>query len=437
MGWKLKEAKTEEESKEIKKAKEKELEELLDKVEIDSSLLKGNFINLLKNEESSKYLWILYSKYENGENYIDRISNILKQENKIIRDGINTYKLNGWMAHSLYVYQIVNDNIAGNKELINFNGDKENIQQIKELHDIYHKLNKESKFLLKIFTLIHDIGVIEEVEFHDKLGAKYVTKVLSEIGIDKTNISLDLKDFTKVLQEIIKYHTLITSLSSEGSDLYVQNEYKNLLAQIPPMDFLKKEIPEILLLLGYADVIAVDESIMNQEKYERIKACFKFFKQITEGEKTNRDKERVAIERICDIVGENKVEKLAINFDVILNKNKIAKKQFIEDMYHIKLMRYTAPLMKTLRNIEMTIKILYELFELIGYFEGNEKLKEYTIIFVPDRHENDFVEQFQNHNFFECVATMKERNESNFTYKNVNIRKETNEDGKYLYIRVV
>ena len=93
--------------------------------------------------------------------------------------------------------------------------------------------------------------------------------------------------------------------------------------------------------------------------------------------------------------------------------------------------------MKTLRNIEMTIKILYELFELIGYFEGNEKLKEYTIIFVPDRHENDFVEQFQNNNFFEYVATMKERNESNFTYKNVNIRKETNEDGKYLYIRVV
>ena len=114
----------------------------------------------------------------------------------------------------------------------------------------------------------------------------------------------------------------------------------------------------------------------------------------------------------------------------------IEKKQFVEDMYNIKLMRYTGPLMKTLKNTEMTIKIYYELFELIGYFEGKDELKNYTIIFVPDRHENDFVEQFRNGDFFECIRQMKDNKVDDFTYKNINIKKGINGDGKYLHIRV-
>ncbi len=436
MGLKYKKTKKTENNL-INKEKIKKLNELLNNVDININYLKYDFINMLKSKDSSKYLWILYSKYENGENYIDKISNTLKQENTIIRGGINTYKLNGWMAHSLYVYQIVNYNIAYNIELVNFNGNKENIEQVKELHHIYNKLSEKSKFLLKIFTLIHDIGVIEDVKFHDKLGSKYVESVLSEIGINEENITFNLKDFIKILKEIIKYHTLITSLSSESSDLYVENEYKKLLAQIPNIDYIKRELPKILLLLAYGDVIAVDESLMDIEKYKRIKDCYNFFEQITKGEKTERNKEQVAIERICDIVGEHKIERLTSQFDYILNKYDIKKNQFVEDMYNIKLMRYTAPLMKTLNDTELTVRILYELFELIGNFEEKQALKDYTIIFVPDKHENDFVEQFRNNNFFECIKQMKTKKDDEFVYKNVNIIKGINSDGKYLHIKII
>lgn len=436
MGLKYKKAKKNENNL-INELKINKLNELLNNVDININSLKYGFVNMLKSNDSSKYLWILYSKYENGENYIDKISNTLKQENTIIRGGINTYKLNGWMAHSLYVYQIVNYNIAYNIELVNFNSNKENIEQVKELHYIYNKLSEKSKFLLKIFTLIHDIGVIEDVTFHDKLGSKYVESVLSEIGINEENTTFNLKDFKKILKEIIKYHTLITSLSSESSDLYVENEYKKLLAQIPNIDYIKRELPKILLLLAYGDIIAVDESLMDKEKYQRIKDCYDFFEQITKGEKIERNKEQVAIERICDIVGEHKIEKLTSQFDYILKKYDILKNQFVEDMYNIKLMRYTAPLMKTLNDTELTIKILYELFELIGYFEGKQSLKDYTIIFVPDKHENDFVEQFKNNNFFECVEKMKDKKDDEFIYKNVNIIRGINSEGKYLHIKII
>ncbi len=440
IGLMLKTAKSEEERMQIKQNSIEELNLLLKDVDIKIDILKDNFINIILNKKASKYLWVLYSKYKNEENYIDMLSSILKQENKVIRGGTNTYKMNGWMAHTLYVYQIVNDNIANNIEIINFNGNKENKEQVKELNTIYNKLSKQSKFLLKIFALIHDIGVIEDIKFHDKLGSKYVEKVLEEIGINQEKIKqadilLELKDFIKILQEMIKYHTLITSLSSESSDEYVENQYKNLLAELPKIDYIKREIPSILFLLAYGDVIAVDESLMDIEKYQRIKDCYNFFIQINE-KKKQRNKEKVAIERICDMIGENKVQNLETKFDYILQEYNIEKKQFVEDMYNIKLMRYTGPLMKTLKNTEMTIKIYYELFELIGYFEGKDELKNYTIIFVPDRHENDFVEQFRNGDFFECIRQMKDNKVDDFTYKNINIKKGINGDGKYLHIRV-
>ena len=176
---------------------------------------------------------------------------------------------------------------------------------------------------------------------------------------------------------------------------------------------------------------------MDIEKYKRIKDCYNFFEQITKGEKTERNKEQVAIERICDIVGEHKIERLTSQFDYILNKYDIKKNQFVEDMYNIKLMRYTAPLMKTLNDTELTVRLLYELFELIGNFEEKQALKDYTIIFVPDKHENDFVEQFRNNNFFECIKQMKTKKDDEFVYKNVNIIKGINSDGKYLHIKII
>lgn len=425
----LKKEKTKEEQKQIRKIAREKLDVLVKNVQIDLGVLKQNFVNLIQDENSARYLWILYSKYEGNENYIDKISDILKRENQIIRGGINTYKMNGWMAHSLYVYQIVNENIAKNVDILNFKGKEEGRKQLQELHKIYSQLNEETKFILKIFALIHDIGVIESVEYHDRVGSKYVETVLQEIGFQ--SFECKLKNIIPTLQALIKYHTLITSLSSESSDAYVEVAYRKLRSQIQ-----NSYVPEILLLFAYGDVIAVDESLMDTEKYQRTKECYMFFKEIEQGKRKQRNKEKVAIQRICDMVGEKKVENLTANFATLLQACEVDKSQFVEDMYHIKLMRYTGPLMKTLQDVKLTIKIFYELFELIGITEGKEALKDYTIIFLPNKQEENFVEQFKNGNFFACVNKMKESLKNVCTYEKVNIVKGVNEEGKYLHISV-
>lgn len=438
---KLKEAKNEEEKNIIIDFERNELSNK-NNIEIDIKELKENFINILLDNDSAKYLWILYSKYnQDGENYIDKISGIFKRENKVIRGGTNTYKMNGWMAHSLYVYQIINYNIVNNKELLNFNGDIQNKKQIQELNEIYHELNIESQFVLKIFSLIHDIGAIEGAKNHDINGMKYVTKVLNDIGVtqnelEKNHIKINLKDLIQILETLIKYHTLITSLSTEGSDKYVEMSYRDLIISIPNIEKIKKNIPKILLILAYGDIIGVDDYLMSSEKYNRVKEGYYFFNAVTQNKIPTRDREKVAIERICDMVGNITYDFLKESIDNMLNKYKINKSNFINDMYNIKMMKFAGPLMKTVNNIELTIRIYYEIFEIIRS-EDPELIKEYIITFVPDKHENDFTKQFENGNFFKCAEKMKITKENEVIYENVKIKKENNTKEKNLYISII
>ena len=438
---KLKAVEIEQERNKIRKVAQENLSNSIN-IQIDIKKLKNNFLNIILDENSSKYLWILYSKYKDGENYIDKISGILKKENSIIRGGTNTYKMNGWMAHTLYVYQIINYNIANNKEILNFGDSEESKKQVMELNILYNQLDEQSKFILKIFALIHDIGVIEDVKYHPEVGTKYVEKVIKEIGLDEqqlevNNIKISFQDLIQILKVIIKYHILITTLSAEASDQYVELCYRDLISNIPDINYIKNNISKILFIFSYADIIGVDETLMNREKYNRLKEGYYFFESISQNKKLDRDKENVSIERICDTVGINTSQQLKRTMDEIFKKYKIDKDIFMQNMYDIKNMRYTGTLMKTVNNLQLTIRIYYEIFELINKLEGRQALKEYTIIFVPDKHEQNFVEQFKNGNFFECVELMKKNKSNSTVYGNIKISIQKDYDSKYLHISVI
>ncbi len=409
-------------------------------IEVDFKSLKENFVNILNDENSSEYLWLLYSKYDNNENYIDKVSSILKRENQVFRGGINLYKLNGWMTHSLYVYQLVDYNVAQNKPICNFNGNYKINEYVDELHNIYEKLTGTAKFLLKVLALIHDIGVIEDVTYHDKTGCKYVDQVLKEIGItqkelEKFNISYE--DFKIILEEIIKYHTIMSLLSGENSDECVENYFKEMLVNMPDI-FVKGEIAKIIYIFTFADIIAVNEILMDEEKFERLKNAYVFFEEVMHNQKHNRNKETVALERICDMCGKSNQE-VSTQIDNILSKLQIDKKQFMDDMYNVKWLHYTGPLMKNLNNLEISIRVFYEVMELIKKIDSKNSLSEYIITFVPNRPsiEYEFINTFKNNMFFEAINIAKSSKEKFSTYKKINIEKKEDEYGKHLNISVM
>ena len=436
---KLKEIKDPEECDMARQRERKKLSGILD-VKIDINEVKANFFDIIMDENSAIYLWILYSKYDGEQNYIDKISETLMKENEVIRGGTNTYKMNGWMCHTLYAYQIANYNIPSNLMLTNFPERKDIENQISELYNLYKKLTSEQIFLLRIFTLLHDIGVIESVQNHPLVGPKYVEQALKEIGLNnevlkKYNINVSLEDFTKTLKVLIKHHILITMLSGEMSDRSVAEEYEDLMNSLAEALDIKKLNSIILLIFAYGDIIAVDEVLMNTNKYNRIKDGFDFFDLIIRGDIPERNNRKVAVERLADIVGILRNEDLENSLDEILKEKGIDVNTFVKNMYNIKSFFFTSALMKTVNNLETTIAVFDKLFELITEVVSQKAISEYTICFSPDKPEKEFSAKFADGSFFECADKMITEKCSSLEYKGVRINIDM--EKKELVVRII
>ncbi len=435
----LREIKNEKELDEERKKFRQTLSQSLD-VEINFKTLKENFVKLLNDNKSSKYLWLLYSKYVGEENYLDKISNIFKKENEVFRAGINLYKLNGWMTHSLYVYQITNFNVAQNVKLANAIPDTKINDYINELNEIYINLSNTGKFLLKIISLVHDIGVIENVAYHDKVGYKYVDKVLNEMGItDDVLKEFDIvyNDLKTIVEQVIIYHTIMALLSGENSDKCVETNLKQMLSEIPEIK-VKKEIAKIMYIFTFSDIIAVNEILMTEEKFQRLKNSYMFFEEVIQNKEHNRDKIRVATERICDMCGKTYSE-VSNKIDGILTKLKIDKMQFMKDMYNIKWFHYTGPLMKTVNDLEISIHVFYSITELLKELTSEKCLEEFIVTFEPSRPsiEYEFIEIFKNGDFFKCAKLAKEEKNNRTIYNNICIDRKEDSLGKHLSISIL
>lgn len=77
------------------------------------------------------------------------------------------------------------------------------------------------------------------------------------------------------------------------------------------------------------------------------------------------------------------------------------------------------------------------LWILYSKYDGKAALKEYTIIFVPNRHEKEFAIQIKNDNFFKCINNMKILKKRNLNYKNVSIELTNTNFNKVLSVKII
>lgn len=141
---------------------------------------------------------------------------------------------------------------------------------------------------------------------------------------------------------------------------------------------------------------------------------------------------------MCDMCGKTYSE-VSNRIDEILKKLNINKLQFMEDIYNIKWLHYTGPLMKTVNNLETSIHVFYEVTDLVKKIDNEKALKEYIITFVPNRPsiEYEFIEIFDNGKFFKCVEKAKESKENITIYEKIKIEKKEDEFGKHLNISIM
>ena len=452
LGDKLKIIEDEKELCKKRAMERKEFQEILnlDKIQINQIELKEKFRDILLSENSSKYLWILNSKYIDNtyqKSYLDTISDMFEKSNKVIRKGINIYKVNGWMTHVLYVYQIVNYNIANNIMLKNFEQDNQKFEYIKkyinELHQIYEKLDNTSRFVLKLICLIHDIGVVESVKEHAMCGSKYVKQVIQDVGITQdflnaNNFNITLKNLIQILKNVIENHLMYSLLSEEASDKEIEKIYKTFINRIPTNSIELEYISEIMLLFTIADIIAVNECIFNHYKYKLIKEAHIFFNEVIKNKPhNNRRPMEVAIKKICDFIGEIDEKLVQENAIVVMKNLKIDIEKFWLNMFNIKRFYFWVALFKELKDMESVIKILNALFEIIETKFDVKELENTTITWIPNNKEKQFIDNIQNNSFFECVDTFKSINGYECVVKKNKMWLEVKDDEIYLNIETL
>lgn len=438
--------------KELTNQRKKEREYLqntlhLDNVKISLDKLKTNFTEILKDENSHQLLWFLNSKYLDdtySRNYLDEISPIIFKSNQVVKGGINTYKINGWMTHVLYVYQIVNYNIAKNIVPINFDEDSKNymVDIIKELHEIYCTLNTTLRFILKLFCFVHDIGVVESEKDHAICGKKYVEEIIEDLNItqeflDINDINISVENLIKIIKAMIEYHIIYSLLSGEGSDAFVENGYKTFLQDIKGTNVNQRDISKILFLFTIGDIIAVNEIIFDEVKYRRLKETYKFFNEIIEEKPHSRNIQEVALERLSDLTGETDKNKIKNVVDKVMEESKNNSKEFLENLYDLEHFFHFVAIMKSLNDTEYTIKLINNLMQLIIQKEGKVAIKDTTITWIPNNKSRQAVTNIKNGTVFRCINQLMKTTDSEMIFEDNKVIVEKRNDKIYVDIEML
>ena len=135
------------------------------------------------------------------------------------------------------------------------------LQNIKDdfILDIYEKLTKEKKFLLRLAIFFHDIGKGRGFD-HNNLGESLFKKY-------SKHSSIDVKDISFVAR-LIKHHNIMTQVATR-EDIYSQKVILKFISMIQDIDTLN-----LLMILTYADINAVAGHIYKSNTASLLKELY-------------------------------------------------------------------------------------------------------------------------------------------------------------------
>ena len=244
---------------------------------------KNEFANLFFEEDSYWLLWVCKCLYNDQNSILSILNEYIAKVCKITRGNLNTYKLNGWDVHILYVYQLVNYNfpkcIVPNAYSWNF--EVNNI--FRHFHNIYQSLSHDAQFILRLGSFLHDIGVTLGVKDHEIKGMPLTEQYYCEIGINKSllnqnSVNLEEIEIIEAIRAMVGNHQIINQVSAEASDRFIY-EKMNIIKKY--FSFSKRLIVlynkyfvGMMSVLAISDMIAVDDSLLSEEKFQELHTFF-------------------------------------------------------------------------------------------------------------------------------------------------------------------
>lgn len=353
-----------------------------------------NFVDIFKCPNSSDMLWTLYEiETMPSVNALSELSNLFEQLSHVKRGGINIYKLNGWMVHVLVAYEVTNSDIPSGTPPASISWEH-NIQTLfrTKLKTIYSSITPTGKFLLKIGTLAHDIGVVKAIQDHEINGPKYLKSFFSDLNINpralkKVGVEIDSQNLFDAISLIIRYHTFINRVGTEYSDARICKEinYLHQRFQDDPFmeDYVRNDFIKMLLIIGIGDMIAVDDNLITERNLHRIFSSYEYIEGMHRGGGIVRSLKDSALSRLTAFVSDDQQDSLIRDLTGILNEYDYDENKLLFQLYHIQEIDFGMPTLKPLNSSYSVVKILCIIFIIIEAKFGTtfEQLSRTRVIF--------------------------------------------------------
>lgn len=335
--------------------------------DVDGDLLKYSIRDIFFEKDSSQLFWLYRSLYNDGTTMLHRLSPSMKAVSGIVRGGLNVYKRMGWDIHVLYAYQLICDNFSTNKPTF--------VEGVFDDFSIYqnieNKLDEECRFVLRLATFLHDIGVVDGVKDHEKNGVKWVETRIKELEITEDflllkGFNLSIGEVNEIMRFIIGNHQMINQIGSEISDAYAAKRILSGAKRLNGygMEFFNNHIADIMYLLSAADLMAVDDTLLTKQKSLETKESFAFFSTVMKKGLFERNKMTYGIQRFRSLLKDSMKDAFSDDFfinlvtDIGYNPYEIA-----EYMYFIPQMNYAMTYVKPQSSYAVGLKMFCLVFE--------------------------------------------------------------------------
>lgn len=352
---------------------------------------KSNFFKLFFEKDSSKLFWVCRCLYRNNISILAYLNDYIKNICNITRGNLNTYKLNGWDVHVLYVYQLVTYNFPQRKLPKAYVWDFNANPIFEKIHRIYSSLSEDSKFILKIGGFLHDIGVTIGVKDHEENGIPLTERYYNEIKIDtdilkKQGITLNNVEIITAVRAIVGNHQIINQIGCETSDLYIWQKIESIKQSFKfskrLRDIFNKEFIDIMTILAISDMMAVDDSLLSLEKFAEVNESYEFLNNIIKTGNYTRNRKKYGIGRLVSLLPDNLKHKASEYYIDTLDEYNPVSLSVINFLYEVKFMSYAMAAIKPLKDIKKSLNLIIVCNQI--YKQSSIIISDLTIKFNPD-----------------------------------------------------
>lgn len=329
--------------------------------------------------DSSNLLWFLQCCRTGSTSLLATINSYIRQISTIKRGGINTYKRNGWDVHVLYVYQLINYNFSKNiiPKALKWNFDVEPI--ISQFHQVYHELSLTSKFILNIGSFIHDIGVTIAINNHELRGIPLVEQYYHELRISSDvlkdhNIEMNQDEIITALKLLVGNHQIINQIAAEVSDKIIWKKVQKIKESLNSEKlekFLTQDFSKVMYLLGAADVMAVDDSLLSNVKYDEMTESFHYLQSLIDNGDYNRNKMKYGIKRLKCFISDDLKDISDEHLCRLIAEHGASADSIWNFIYNVQEINYGVAAIKPLNDLNLTVKFIISLYLLITKYTND------------------------------------------------------------------